>query len=93
MSLLDDGPFRIITQLGLVNTIMTISLCAKRRRPRVAAPTAESLPKPGEPLSEFVEELRTLADKVYHDWEPKERLEMARNCLFKELRQPPSSLC
>ena len=35
--------------------------------------------KPGEPLSEFVGELRTLADKVYLDWEPKQRLEMARS--------------
>ena len=45
----------------------------------MAAPTAESLPKPGEPLSEFVGELRMLVDKAYPDWEPKQRLEMARN--------------
>ena len=35
--------------------------------------------KPGEPLSEFVGELRMLADKAYPDWEPKQRPEMARN--------------
>ena len=45
----------------------------------MAAPIADSLPKICEPLSEFVEELRTLADKAYPDWGPKQRLEMTRN--------------
>ena len=35
--------------------------------------------KPGEPLLEFVGELRTLANMANPDWGPKQRLEMAWN--------------
>ena len=87
VSLLDDGPFRVITQLGLVNSNEYGYL--KEQLQRHYAPIGDDLEwqhrlqnrcqKPGEPLSEFVGELRMLADKAYPDWEPKQRLEMARN--------------
>ena len=47
----------------------------------MAAPIADSLPKAWRTSVEFVGELRTLADKAYPDWAPKQRLEMARNQL------------
>ena len=87
VSLLDDGPFRVITQLGLVNSNEYGYL--KEQLQKHYAPIGDDLEwqhrlqnrcqKPGEPLSEFVGELRMLADKAYPDWEPKQRLEMARN--------------
>ena len=87
VSLLDDGPFRVITQLGLVNSDEYDHL--KGQLQKHYAPKGDDLEwqhqlqtrcqKPGEPLSEFVGELRTLADKAYPDWAPKQRLEMARN--------------
>ena len=80
--LLNDGPFRIITQLGLVNSDEYDHL--KKQLQKHYAPKGDDLEwqhrlqtccqKPGEPLSEFVEELRTLADKAYPDWGAKQHL-------------------
>ena len=85
VSLLDDGPFRVITQLGLVNSDEYDHL--KGQLQKHYAPKGDDLEwqhqlqtrcqKPGKTLSEFVGELHTLADKAYPDWAPKQRLEIS----------------
>ena len=87
LSLLEDGPFRVVTQLGLVNSDDYDGL--KDQLQKHYAPKGDDLEwqyrlqnrrqKPGEPLSEFVGELRMMTDKAYPDWAPKQRLEIARN--------------
>ena len=87
VSLLDDGPFCVITQLGLVNSDEYDHL--KEQLQKHYAPIGDDFEwqhrlqtrcqKPGEPLLEVVEELHTLADKAYPDLVPKQRLEMAWN--------------
>ena len=87
VTLFDDGPFRIITQLSLVNSTEYGYL--KEQLQKHYVPKGDDLKwqhqlqnrcqKPSEPLSEFVGELHTWANKAYPDWEPKHWLEMARN--------------
>ena len=80
LSLLEDGPFRVVTQLGLVNSDDYDGL--KDQLQKHYAPKGDDLEwqyrlqnrrqKPGEPLSEFVGELRMMTDKAYSDWAPKQ---------------------
>ncbi len=87
LSLLEDAPFRVVSQLGLVGTEDYGVL--KKQLQQHYAPEGNELEwqyrlqsrqqKSGEPLSDFAGELRVLVDKAYPAWAPKQRLEMARN--------------
>jgi len=100
LSLLDDGPFRIVTQLGLVDSDDYSYL--KEQLQKHYAPKGDDLEwqyrlqnrrqKSGEPLSEFVGELRMMTDKAYPEWEPKQRLEIARNQFIQGIESPSIQL-
>ena len=100
LSLLDDGPFRIVTQLGLVDS--DDYSCVKEQLQKHNAPKGDDLEwlyrlqnrrqKSGEPLSEFVGELRMMTDKAYPEWEPKQRLEIARNQFIQGIETPSIQL-
>ena len=100
LSLLDDGPFRIVTQLGLVDS--NDYSCVKEQLQKHYAPKGDDLEwqyrlqnrrqKSGEPLSEFVGELRMMTDKAYPEWEPKQRLEIARNQFIQGIESPSIQL-
>ena len=87
LSLLEDAPFRIVDQLGLVDSDDYDNL--KEQLRKLYAPKGDELEwqyqlqnkrqKRGESLAEFAGELRMMADKAYPDWDPKQRLEIARN--------------
>ena len=87
LSCLDDEPFRIVNQLGLVNSVDYGLL--KKELQKHYAPEGNELEwqyrlqsrrqKLGEPLSEFAGELRVMVDKAYPAWVHKQRLQIARN--------------
>ena len=86
LSCLDDEPFCIVNQLGLVNSVDYGLLKELQKH---YAPEGNELEwqyqlqsrrqKLGEPLSEFAGELRLMVDKAYPAWVPKQRLEIVRN--------------
>ena len=86
VSLLDNGPFHIITRLGIVNSNKYGYL--KKQLQKHYVPKGDDLEwqdqlqnscqKSGEPLLEFVGELCMLADNAYLDWKPKQQLKIAR---------------
>ena len=87
VSLLEDGPFRVVCQLGLVAS--SDYEAVKRELQQQFSPAGDETEwqfrlqsrrqKFCETLAEFAGELRMLADRAYPDWVPKQRLEMARN--------------
>ena len=87
LSLLDDEPFRIASQIGLVaevnpevvKTSLREQFCPVGNELEWQLKLHERRQNSNEKLSEFAGSLRVLADKAYPDWEPKQRLEIAKN--------------
>ena len=86
LSLLDDGPFRVVSQQGLINSSYdSVVKCLRA----LYAPKGNELEwqrklqdrmqKPGEQLVEFAGELRVLADRAYPRWSSEHRQEALRN--------------
>ena len=89
-SLLDDEPFRIVSQMGLLNFDSGIDYAAvKECLEKQFAPSGIQLEwqrkfhmaQQGqvESLIEFSARLRMLVDRAYSSWSAGERLELARN--------------
>ena len=88
LSLLEDEPFRVVSQLGLVRATTPYEDIKKELQQQFCPTGTETewqfklqsrRQKSEETLAEFVGQLRMLADRAYPDWEPKQRLELARN--------------
>ena len=88
VSLLEDEPFRIVSQLGLVSETVeydAVKAClASHFSPdgvelEWQAKMHVARQKAGESVLEFAGRLRVLADKGYSSWPPERRLEIARN--------------
>ena len=100
VSLLDDEPFRVVSQLGLVTT--DDYEATKEELRRQFAPAGNEVEwqyqlqtrrqRAGESLAGFAGELRMLTDRAYPGWEPKQRLEMARNHFVQGVRSPTIQL-
>ena len=100
LSLLDDSAFRVVGQLGLleVDDFDTLRDALLRQ----FSPSGNEMEwqfqlqnrrqKPGELLTEFAGDLRTLVDKAYPQWEPKHRQEAARNQFVQGLDSPSIQL-
>ena len=89
-SLLDDEPFRIVSQMGLLNFYSGIDYAAvKECLEKQFAPSGIQLEwqrkfhtgqqGQAESLIEFSARLRMLVDKAYPSWAAEERLELVRN--------------
>ena len=93
LSLLEDEPFRVVSQLGLADGDDYGAL--KKQLQQHYAPDGNELEwqfklqnrqqKPGEALADFAGELRVMVDKAYPTWSAKSRLEMARNQFIQGL--------
>ena len=100
LSLLDDSAFRVVGQLGLIETDDYNVL--KQSLERQFSPQGNELEwqyklqnrrqKPGEMLTDFAGELRYLVDKAYPKWNPEHRLEVARNQFIQGLESPSVQL-
>ena len=100
LSLLDDTAFRVVGQLGLLETDNYDAL--KQSLERQFSPEGNQLEwqyklqsrrqKPGEMLTEFAGELRYLVDKAYPKWDPEHRLEVARNQFIQGIESPSVQL-
>ena len=100
VSLLDDEPFRIANQLGLIGERDFDKV--KDALLKQFAPEGnvlewqmllnQRLQKPGEKLADFAGDLCRMSDKAYPKWDPKIRLELARPSLLlhnsSQLKQP-----
>ncbi|KAL5477031.1 hypothetical protein EMCRGX_G023770 [Ephydatia muelleri] len=93
LSLLDDGPFRVVSQQGLINSSYdSVVKCLRA----LYAPEGNELEwqrklqdrmqKPGEQLVEFAGELRVLADRAYPRWSSEHRQEALRNQFMQGVR-------
>ena len=94
LPLLDDGPFRVITQQGLMDSTdyKAVTKCLRTQY----APEGNELEwqfklqsrtqKPGEQLVEFAGALRTLADKAYPKWPAEQIKELLRNQFIHGIR-------
>ena len=100
LSLLDDSAFRVVGQLGLIETDDYDVL--KQSLERQFSPQGNELEwqyklqnrrqKPGEMLTDFAGELWCLVDKAYPKWNPEHRLEVARNQFIQGLESPSVQL-
>ena len=96
LSLLDDEPFRIASQIGLVaevnpevvKTSLREQFCPVGNELEWQLKLHERRQKSNKKLSEFAGSLRVLADKAYPDWEPKQRLEIAKTCFIEDINTP-----
>ena len=101
VSLLEDEPFRIVSQLGLVSETVeygAVKACLARH----FAPDGVELEwqakmhvarqKAGESVLEFAGRLRVLADKGYPSWSPERRLEVARYQFIQGILSPTTQL-
>eukprot|EP00731_Ephydatia_muelleri_P003031 Em0001g3031a len=88
VSLLEDEPFRIVSQLGLVSETVeydAVKACLVSHfspdgvELEWQAKMHVARQKAGESVLEFAGRLRVLADKGYPSWPPERRLEVARN--------------
>ena len=87
VSLLDDRPFRYVSQLGLLtsDSYETVRSELRKQYSPVADETEWQFhlqsrrQKSGETLAEFAGELRMLADRAYPDWKVEQRMEMVKN--------------
>ena len=94
LPLLEDEPFRVVTQQGLVDSTdyKAVISCLRTRY----APEGNELEwqfklqsrvqKPGEQLVEFAGALRVLADKAYPKWPAKQVKELLRNQFVHGIR-------
>lgn len=99
LSLLEDEPFRVVSQLGLVSAAYTD---IKKELQKQFSPTGTETEwqfklqsrrqKPEESLAEFAGQLRMLVDRAYPDWEPKQRLELARNQFIQGIHSSTTQL-
>ena len=92
--LLDDGPFRVVSQQGLVDSgdYAAVTRCLRAQY----APEGNHLEwqakfqrcgqKADENLVTYVGELRVLADKAYPGWSSDQRLQLVRNQFVQGLR-------
>ena len=97
LSLLEDEPFRSVSELGLED-YETIRDTLRQRY----SPEGNELQwqyslqcrsqKPGESLVDFAGALRVLADKAYPNWVPKQRLEVVRNQFIQGVSSPSVQL-
>ena len=100
LSLLEDEPFRVVSQLGLILTDdydaikkelqQQFSPCGTE--PEWQFKLQSRRQQPGETLAEFAGQLRMLTDRAYPDWEPKQRLEMARNQFIQGVQSSKTQL-
>ena len=101
VSLLEDEPFRIVSQLGLVSETVeygAVKACLAHH----FAPDGVELEwqakmhvarqKAGESVLEFAGRLRVLADKGYPSWSPERRLEVARYQFIQGILSPTTQL-
>ena len=101
ISSLEDGPFRVVSQLGLIEADADYTTI-KTELKKQFCPAGEEVEwqyrlqsrrqKPGETLAEFAGELRFLADRAYPDWSPPQRREMARNQFVQGVLTPSTQL-
>ena len=98
LPLLDDAPFRVIDQPGLVESADHDAVIAQLKRQY--SPSGNEFKwqfwlqnrahKPGESLVEYVGSLRVLADKAYPSWSPEQRQDALRSqftCLLSEMSE------
>ena len=94
LPLLDDEPFRVITQQGLVDST-DYKAVIKCLRTQYASEGNElewqfklqsRTQEPGEQLVEFAGTLRTLADKAYPKWPAEQIKELLRNQFIHGIR-------
>ena len=95
VSLLDDRPFRYVSQLGLLTSNASYEAVKSELRKQFCPAADETewqfrlqsrRQKSGETLAEYAGELRMLADRAYPDWAVENRLEMARNQFVQGVR-------
>ena len=100
LSLLEDEPFRVVSQLGLVSATAYEDI--KKALQQQFSPTGTETEwqfklqsrrqKPEESLAEFAGQLHMLVDRAYPDWEPKQRLELARNQFIQGIHSSTTQL-
>ena len=100
VSLLDDRPFRYVSQLGLLTSDSYETVRSELRKQY--CPVADETEwqfrlqsrrqKSGETLAEFAGELRMLADRVYPDWKVEQRMEMVKNQFVQGVRSSSTQL-
>ena len=87
LPLLEDEPFRVVTQLGLVHSTDYKAVTTGLRQ-QFAAEGNElewqhqlqsRTQRPGEKFAEYAGHLRVLANKAYPKWSPEQRQEVLRN--------------
>ena len=91
ISLLDDEPFRIANQLGLIGEGDFKKV--KEALQKQFGPAGnvlewqiflnQRLQKPGDKFAEFAGDLHRLSDKAYAKWDPKICLELTKNRLIQ----------
>ena len=94
LALLEDEPFRVVSQRGLLETgdYHAVTECLRQRYP----PEGNELEwqyklqtrvqKPGEQLADFAGALRVLADKAYPTWSAEQRQEILRGQFVQGIR-------
>lgn len=94
LSLLEDEPFRVVSQQGLLESESydSVKSCLLQR----FSPEGNELEwqfhlqnrlqKPNEPLADFAGELRVLVAKAYPEWTEGQRIELARNQFIRGVR-------
>ena len=101
LSLLEDEPFRVVSQLGLVSAATAYEDIKKALQQQFSPTGTETewqfklqsrRQKPEESLAEFAGQLRMLVDRAYPDWEPKQRLELARNQFIQGIHSSTTQL-
>ena len=100
VSLLDDRPFRYVSQLGLLTSDSYETVRSELRKQY--CPVADETEwqfrlqsrrqKSGETLAEFTGELRMLADRAYPDWKVEQRMEMVKNQFVQGVRSSSTQL-
>ena len=100
LPLLDDAPFRVIDQLGLVESADYDAVIAQLKRQY--SPSGNEFEwqfrlqnraqKPGESLIEYAGSLRVLADKAYPSWSPEQRQDALRSQFVQGVQSPSVQL-
>ena len=100
LSLLEDGPFRVVSHLGLADSddYDVVKKCLQQRY----APEGNELDwqlrlqshtqKGGEPLEDYVGELRMLVEKAYPNWTTEQQEVLVRNQFIQGLSSSSSQL-
>ena len=100
VSLLDDRPFRYVSQLGLLTSDSYETVRSELRKQY--CPVVDETEwlfrlqsrrqKSAETLAEFAGELRMLADRAYPDWKVEQRMEMVKKQFVQGVRSLPTQL-